>query len=159
MTVRKIYVASSWRNVYQPTVVQVLRAMGHAVYDFKNSEGGTGFGWREIDPDWEHWTPAKYREMLQHPLAIAGHKRDLDAMHWADTCVLVLPSGRSASFEFGYCVGQGKKGIVFMPEACEPELMYRPCPIAINFGELLHLAESKDPIAEFTIGADGLTSA
>lgn len=38
----KIYVASSWRNQYQPEVVATLRAVGHEVYDFKNPRpGGT----------------------------------------------------------------------------------------------------------------------
>lgn len=32
----KIYVASSWRNVFQQDVVDILRDLGHEVYDFKN---------------------------------------------------------------------------------------------------------------------------
>ena len=32
----KIYVASSWRNVFYPDVVQRLRDAGHEVYDFRN---------------------------------------------------------------------------------------------------------------------------
>jgi hypothetical protein len=40
----KIYVASSWRNTYQPEVVRRLREMGHQVYDFK----GAGDGWYEL---------------------------------------------------------------------------------------------------------------
>jgi hypothetical protein len=31
----KIYVASSWRNVYYPEVVAKLREAGHEVYDLK----------------------------------------------------------------------------------------------------------------------------
>jgi hypothetical protein len=45
-----IYVASSWRNDYQPAAVAALRAAGHEVYDFKDSEG---FNWREVDPDFD----------------------------------------------------------------------------------------------------------
>lgn len=30
---RRIYVASSWRNTYQPGVVAALREAGHEVYD------------------------------------------------------------------------------------------------------------------------------
>ena len=33
---RKIYVASSWRNREQPSVVKALREAGHEVYDFRN---------------------------------------------------------------------------------------------------------------------------
>jgi hypothetical protein len=39
----KIYVASSWRNQYQPAAVIALRKLGHSVYDFR----GTGTGWGE----------------------------------------------------------------------------------------------------------------
>ena len=37
----KIYVASSWRNVYYPDVVAKLRKTGHEVYDFRNPPSGT----------------------------------------------------------------------------------------------------------------------
>lgn len=37
---KKIYVASSWRNSHQPAVVQALRADGHDVYDFRNPAPG-----------------------------------------------------------------------------------------------------------------------
>lgn len=36
----KIYVASSWRNVFQQDVVGILRDLGHEVYDFKNPPHG-----------------------------------------------------------------------------------------------------------------------
>lgn len=36
----KIYVASSWRNVFQQDVVDILRNLGHEVYDFKNPHMG-----------------------------------------------------------------------------------------------------------------------
>ena len=54
----KIYVASSWRNERQPILVEILRANGHEVYDFRNpKEGDNGFHWSEIDEDWQQWTP------------------------------------------------------------------------------------------------------
>ena len=37
----KIYVASSWRNVFQQDVVAILRDLGHEVYDFKTPHMGT----------------------------------------------------------------------------------------------------------------------
>ena len=57
---------------------------------------------------------------------------------WAacDVGVSVLPSGRSASWEFGYIMGQGKPGVVYMPEACEPELMYSEARILVSEDEL-----------------------
>lgn len=133
----RIYVASSWRNTIQPAVVGMLRDWGHVVYDFKNpGPGSHGFGWHEIDPNWQQWTPSQYRDALDHPVAIRGHKLDFDAMQWCDACVLVLPSGRSASFELGWCMGAGKRGLVAMFEPCEPELMYRGAAICTTAGEL-----------------------
>lgn len=122
----KIYVASSWRNKYQPEVVVALRGAGHEVYDFRNPEPGEdGFRWSEIDPDWQKWTVDQYAQALNHPIAVHGYHLDMNAVLSADLCVLVLPSGRSASFEYGYHCGlSGRHGIVHMPEMCEPELMY-----------------------------------
>ena len=45
----KIYVASSWRNKYQPEVVAALRKAGHEVYDFRNPEDNPGgFHWADV---------------------------------------------------------------------------------------------------------------
>ena len=121
----KIYVASSWRNELQPHVVNYLRAHGHEVYDFRNpKEGDNGFHWSEIDPEWQWWTPEKYRECLSHPVAEKGFKSDFDAMEWADVFVGVMPFGRSASIEMGWASGQKKKTILLLDDG-EPELMVK----------------------------------
>ena len=45
----KIYVASSWRNPYQPEVVKKLRELGHQVFDFRNPpDGKGGFFWKDV---------------------------------------------------------------------------------------------------------------
>ena len=57
----KIYVASSWKNPYQPQVVKKLREQGHEVFDFRNPpDGKGGFFWRDVDPNWEQWTTRDY---------------------------------------------------------------------------------------------------
>ena len=121
----RIYVASSWRNPHQPGVVEVLRQNGHAVYDFRNPPTGVpGFAWSEIDPDWQAWTASRYRDLLlTHPVASRGFVTDLRGMQWADTCVLVLPCGRSAHLEAGWFAGQGKRCIILTRDGEEPELM------------------------------------
>jgi hypothetical protein len=123
----KIYVASSWRNRFQAWVVKTLRTLNHEVYDFRHpsSLADDGFSWSEIDPDWQNWTTEKYIEALQHPVAGRGFKKDFDAMRWAECCVLVLPSGRSAHTEAGWMAGAGKRVFVYSPEKQEPELMYK----------------------------------
>ena len=122
----KIYVASSWRNYVQPTVVECLRDWGHEVYDFKNPwEKNAGFGWEQIDPDWANWDVEEYRQVLDQPLAEQGFESDMSGLRWADCTVLVLPCGRSAHTEAGWHAGQGKPVYVFSSEAYEPELMYK----------------------------------
>lgn len=121
----KIYLASSWRNPDQPIVVNMLRRLGHDVYDFRNPPGGLegGFRWAELDPAWESWSAAQYREALKSPIAQRGFNSDFDAMKWADVCVLLLPCGRSAHLELGWMAGAGKRTIILTRDGQEPELM------------------------------------
>lgn len=140
----KIYVASSWRNEFQPMVVAVLRSMGHEVYDFRNPvEGNTGFSWSNIDEKWQDWTPEQYVEAMSHPLAEKGFKLDFDAMKWADCCVMLLPCGRSANTEAGWMKGAGKKVFVFQSMKQEPELMYKIYDGIITSVDGLHATFSK----------------
>lgn len=121
----KLYVASSWRNKYQPEVVEKLRAGGHEVYDFRHpAAGNDGFSWAQIDPAWQSWTPEKYRLALLHPVARHGFGCDLGGMDGAEGCVLVLPCGRSAHLEAGWFMGRGLPVWILVPEPVEPELMY-----------------------------------
>jgi nucleoside 2-deoxyribosyltransferase len=120
----RIYLASSWRNERQPAAVERLRAYGHQVYDFRNPWGqNTGFSWSEIDPDWQKWTASEYREALRTATAAQGYLSDMRAMEWADTCVLLLPCGRSAHLEAGWFAGRGKRLIIWTRDGEEPELM------------------------------------
>jgi len=122
----RIYVASSWRNPYQPSVVSSLRSAGHAVYDFRNpAPGQRGFSWSEIDPDWAAWKVSDFLGALDHEYARRAFSRDQEALEWCDTCVLVLPSGMSAHLEAGWCAGQGKQVVVLAGELQEAELMYK----------------------------------
>jgi len=119
-----IYVASSWRNAHQPNVVRALQACGHEVYDFRHPEpGDNGFHWSDIDPDWQQWRPLQFRQALDHPIARDGFAKDMDALRACDTCVLVMPCGRSAHLELGYAVGAGKRTCILLSGG-EPELMY-----------------------------------
>ena len=118
----KIYVASSWRNDFQPKVVSALRKEGHDVYDFKDAEG---FHWSEIDPSWKDWTPKMYIRGLGHRFADRGFGRDMKALRECDICVYVMPCGPSASMEMGWAVGAGKPTIVYIPALREPDLMVK----------------------------------
>ena len=126
----KIYVASSWRNEHQPIVVTGLRNDGLEIYDFRHPRpGNDGFQWSAIDPEWQSWSPDKYFQALTHPIAEQGYKYDMDAMLWADVCVLVMPCGRSAHLELGWFAGQGKLSCILhnLLDPIEPELMPKMC--------------------------------
>ncbi|PYG86718.1 hypothetical protein LY28_02744 [Ruminiclostridium sufflavum DSM 19573] len=149
----KIYVASSWRNNIQPFVVEALRNEGHEVYDFKNPEPGNhGFHWGEIDPDWESWSPEKFREALSHPVAESGFKLDMKALKECDACVMVLSCGRSAHLEAGYAIGAGKPTVIMLQNG-EPELMYKMTPnICLDIQEVV---KSINAISDKKIQGDG----
>ena len=137
----KIYVASSWRNPLQPTIVNALREFGHEVYDFRHPKpNDDGFHWSELgNPGYKKGDlvePDVYRSMLQHPRAVEGFESDISHVRDCDAVVYVLPCGRSASFELGFAMGQGKPGYVVAFENTEPELMFREATIITNMGEL-----------------------
>lgn len=120
----KIYVASSWRNNYQPNVIKILREEGYDVYDFKDSKG---FGWKEVDPEYSNWLTdiARYLRGLMHPRVIEGFNRDFEHIKNCDVCIMVMPCGLSAGLELGWASGNGKKTAVYIPRLREPELMIK----------------------------------
>ena len=116
----KIYVASSWRNKFQKKVVEILRSLGHEVYDFKNPPKKTGFSWSEIDPNWQQWNPEQYKRALSTPRAQEGFDSDMRGLD-ADACVLVQPCGTSAHLELGWACGKGIQTAVLYPLDIESE--------------------------------------
>ena len=144
----KIYVASSWRNEFQQTVVAALRKEDHEVYDFKNpTDNKKGFAWSSIDKNWKNWTPPDYIQALHHPLAVSGFGMDLKAMQWADAFVLVNPCGRSAHLELGWAVGAGKPAAITITKDVEPELMYKLADyICIDLRSLILWAQGVDNV-------------
>lgn len=122
---KEIYVASSWRNTYQPVVVSRIRELGYRVYDFRNpAPDDTGFSWAEIDLDWKGWGPHEFREGLRHDVAERGYGFDMGALRRCDGLVYLQPCGVSASLELGWAAGAGKKTLVLLHSG-EPELMLK----------------------------------
>lgn len=103
------------------------------------------FSWAEMDENWQDWGPEGYRtQLIRSQRAAAGYLGDLRGMEWADTCVLLLPCGRSAHIEAGYMKGRGKRLIIYIPYALtkdtgfEPDLMYLLADnIVMTKGELI----------------------
>lgn len=120
-----------------------MRSVGFDVYDFRNPPSGDGgFKWSDVDPNYMDWTPEEYRRQLSCPRAGRQFKNDIEAMLSCDTCVLVLPCGRSAHTEAGWFAGKGKKAIAYIPIKQEPELMYKLFDgIACDLDDLITLLE------------------
>jgi hypothetical protein len=137
-----VYVASSWRNEYQPLIVNILQSAGYEVYDFRNpTQSDQGFHWSEIDPDWWLWDAREFRDSLSHPLAENGFAKDMAALQKCDVCVLVSPCGRSAHLELGWACGAGKKTVIMLAKE-EPELMYKMAQyLCVSTKELLEVME------------------
>ncbi len=122
----KIYVASSWRNTLQPSVVKRLRSAGHEVYDFRNpAPGNDGFRWTSINSTPPPWTAQTTIDVLNHQVANDAFALDFGAMKWADACVMVQPCGRSAALELGWMAGARKITIALLADGQEPELMLK----------------------------------
>ena len=141
-----IYVATSWRNPFQPDVVRVLRDDGHEVYDFRGEEG---FSWREVDENWAKWTPDEYLDGLNHPCAKRGFKRDMDALERCDACVYVMPCGPSASMEMGWAKGAGRLVIAYIPGLREPDLMVKMADLVTT-----RLVDVRERLAEWSLSRE-----
>ena len=148
----RIYLASSWRNKFQPSLLNVLRSHGHQVYDFRNPPSSTGFKWSDIGLELPCSAQDYRHALLSHPRAAQGFMADFAAMRWADTCVLLLPCGRSAHLEFGWMAGAGKRTLILRQDGEEPELMALLADkICINITELV--AELSDPVTRSDLDA------
>ena len=138
----RIYLAASWRNPYHETMLKLLRYRDHEVYDFKNPPFSTGFKWSDIGLELP-CTAEEYRSaLLSHPRAAQGFNADFAAMRWADTCVMLLPSGRSAHLELGWMAGAGKRTCLLTQDGEEPELMALLADkICISYDEVLEFVK------------------
>lgn len=111
----KIYIASSWQM--EGTVILVaqrLREAGHLVDCFcdKNS-GRYVFNWNDFFDSKEELKNCDLPELfnraeVKHEVDFA-FQEDKNWLDWAEACVLIIPSGRSAHLEAGYAKGRGKK--------------------------------------------------
>lgn len=122
---RRIYIIGSLRNPCIPQVAKAIRdAMpGIEVFDDWYAAGP------EADDYWKKYEQERgrsYDEALEGYAArnvYAFDKRHIDA---STDVVLVLPAGKSGHLEFGYSIGQGKKGhILLEPDTDRWDVMYQ----------------------------------
>ena len=102
---RKIYIASSWKNAERVRILaEQLRNCGHEVYAFcEPGQDHFVFDAREHGID-----QLTAKEAVSDPMFIRAYEADKAGLDWADTCVILLPAGKSTHLEGGYTVGCGK---------------------------------------------------
>lgn len=126
MKIGSLYLIGSLRNAQVPEVANCLRdLLPHVtVFDDWYAAGP------EADDKWRD-----YERGRGHDLSAALHgeaarnvfqfdKRHLDE---AGTVVLLLPAGKSAHLEAGYCIGQGKHVVVVFDDPDRFDVMYQFC--------------------------------
>ena len=104
----KIYTATSWKmkNVVLE-LAKELRSQEHEVDCFcDDSQGRFIFKWTEIAEEVNKFNAIDF---LKDGRTQRAFHEDKKWLNWADICILILPSGKSAHLEAGYAVGQGKK--------------------------------------------------
>ncbi len=152
-----LFISGSLRNSRVPGIAQALRGIGYEVFD----------DWHAVGPRAdEHWQ--SYEEMRRHSYAqalrgwAARHTYDFDLynLNRVDGGVLVLPAGRSAHMEFGYIVGQGKKGYVLFDQG-PPErwdVMYQfAAGIFFSLEEMLEELDQRQLPLMDDVGIKGMT--
>ena len=113
---KAIYLIGSLRNPKTIEVGNAIRTLGFDVFDDWMAAG------KIADDCWRDYEKARGHSYAE---ALAGyaakHVFEFDQYHLnrSDIAVLLMPSGKSAHLELGYCIGKGKPGFVLFDK--EPE--------------------------------------
>lgn len=132
-----VYLVGSLRN---PRVVEVgneVRALGLECVDNWVAASPTA------DDAWQAYSTARgrsYAQALESREARHVFHFDRAYLNLADAVVLLYPAGKSGHLEFGYGVGQGKRGYLLMEEPAERYdvmLQFASAPLFHSLPELL----------------------
>lgn len=120
---KSLYLIGSLRNKKIPKLGVELRKIGFDVFDDWHGAGP------EADDEWRKYETIRGRSYADALRGLAaGNTFGFDHRH-LDRCdigVLCMPGGKSAHFEIGRMIGQGKKCFVLFEEVPERwDLMYR----------------------------------
>lgn len=137
-----VYLIGSLRNPQVRGLAEKIRSLGFDVFDDWHAAG------EKADDIWMEYEKGRrrtYYEALQGCTANHTFSYDLHHLHRAALGVLLLPAGKSAHLEFGYLLGQGKPGYMYMPE--EPErwdvMVKFATDIALSENSLLTMLEKQ----------------
>lgn len=118
---RRIYMASSWRNEFYNNTLQLLLRNDFLVHDWRDPS--TAFKWSQANMPTDPTAEEQRQILIGNARCSQGFLADFRGMQWANTCILLLPSGRSAHLEAGWCKGAGKHCVVYLRDGEEPDLM------------------------------------
>jgi len=115
---RKVYIASSWKNVLGVRLLaRMLRERGHKVFDFtdpnERPDNLNTFVFQASEWLGKALTEIDWLEFMDSPATRKAFTNDRAGLDWADTIVLINPSGRSSHLEAGYGVGRGKRLFIY----------------------------------------------
>lgn len=132
----KIYLTGALKNREIISLANDIRELGHDVFDDWISPG------EETDQKWQEYEDERgrsYEEALNGYHANIVFNYDLHHLKEAELVIMVLPCGKSGHLEFGWAIGQGKKGyILFDGEPDRYDIMYKFADrIFFNEGDLL----------------------
>ena len=106
-----VYVIGSLRNPNIPQLGNDIRALGIEAVDNWLATGEIA------DDTWNKYSDIRgrsYKEALQSREAAHTFNFDKAYLNLADAVVMLFPVGKSAGLEFGYAIGQGKKGYILI---------------------------------------------
>ena len=127
----RIYLASSWSNLYLNDIVSILRDWNHQVHDFRATgatqpapppfPGAAGSAGNRLGG------PAgsldNVMSYLDLPSTQTSYQRQCAALVEAEVLLCVLPCGRSAHVEIGMALGLSIP-VVLLHDGIEPDLMH-----------------------------------
>jgi len=114
--IKTIYLIGSLRNPEVRQLAEGIRHRGYDVFDDWHAAGP------EADDLWQTYEQERghtYRQALDGHTARHTYEYDVAHLNVAVAGILCYPAGKSAHLEFGYLIGQGKVGLIYMPH--EPE--------------------------------------
>jgi hypothetical protein len=119
----RIYLIGSLRNPEVPKLAEVIRSLGHDVFDDWYAAGP------EADDYWQKYEQSRghtYMEALEGHAAQHVFEYDKTHLDRCDAAVMLMPAGKSGHLEFGYMIGQGKPGFIVLGATVDRwDVMYK----------------------------------
>lgn len=109
MKIKSVYIAGSLRNPKIPHFANYLEKQGFEVFSDWFSPGP------KADDFLRHYAKTRklnYKQTLQTYAARQVFEFDVKHLRRCDSVVVLMPAGRSAMLELGYCRGLGKPGFI-----------------------------------------------